>query len=409
MSLEMPPAPPRSLPHILALALGSALVLAAVLAVLLAQGNDLWLPPSLQTLGHLLYRVAFWITLPAQWLVLFFVPAANHHVPAQNAPIASLITGLGVAGVWLVLRKWPGDRPTLGEPEPSRRDLLATIAVGLGGAAMLSAIGFGTWGVLVEPTRLKLRRYTLPIRGLPTWAEGLRIVQLSDTHYGPYVPLPYLRRAVAMANDLEADVVALTGDYVHRTSKSIPDGVGVLCGLEARLGRFAVLGNHDNWEGPEACRAAFRAGGVRMLDHTHVFLGPDGPTDAPGPDSLCLAGFGDLWEDRGPPEAALEGVPEDTPRVVLSHNPDYAEYLPEGLRVDLMLSGHTHGGQVFVPGKGTPMIPSNYGQWYAGGICQGPRCPVVVSRGVGMAYLPIRLGIPPEIVEITLTRAPEPV
>jgi uncharacterized protein len=391
----------------LALTLGSASVSAVVLAGLLAQGNELWLPPALQTLGHPLYRAAFWITLPAQWLVLQFTPLTDHHVPAQNATIASIITGLGISTVWLLLRRWPGDRPTLDQHDPSRRDLLATIAVGLGGATMLSGLGFGAWGVLVEPARLKLRRYTLPIRGLPAWAEGLRIVQLSDTHYGPYVSLPHLRRAVAMANELEADLVALTGDYVHRTPKSIPDGIGVLCGLEARLGRYAVLGNHDNWEGPEACNEAFRAGGVRMLDRQHVYLGPQGPSDTPRPDTICLAGFGDLWEDEHPPQDALEGVPEDIPRIVLSHNPDYAERIGPDLRVDLMLSGHTHGGQVFVPGKGTPKIPSNYGQWYAGGVCQGPHCPVVVSRGVGMAYLPVRLGVPPEIVEITLTRAPE--
>ncbi len=388
----------------LALALGSALVL----GLLLGQGNELWLPPALQELGHPLYRVAFWITLPAQWLVLLVLPQTDHHTPAPNVPAAAVITGLSLGLAWLALSTSPKGRPEPEEPEPSRRDLLGTIAVGLGGATMLSGLGFGLWGVLIEPARLKLRRYTVPIRGLPAWAEGLQIVQLSDTHYGPYVPMTHLRRAVAMANGLGADLVALTGDYVHRTARAIPDGIGVLCGLEARLGRVAVLGNHDHWEGAEACWDAFSRGDVRCIDRQHVYLGPDGLHDEHGPDRLCLAGLGDLWEAPHPPQEALVGVPADTPRIVLSHNPDYAEKIPEDLRVDLMLSGHTHGGQVFVPGKGTPKVPSNYGQWYAGGVCQGPHCPVVVSRGVGMAYLPVRIGVPPEIVLVTLTRAPEP-
>lgn len=388
----------------------ASLVAGVLLGLALVQGNELWLPAELQPVGHALYRLAFWITLPAQWLVLQVYPLAHHHVPAQNPPAAAAVTGvfLGLAG-WGLVALWPHlPLPPAQPVQTGRRNVLATIGTGLLGAGVLSALGLGTWGVLIEPRRLQVRRYTIPIRGLPEWADGLRIVQLSDTHYGPYVPLTHLRRAVATANALEPDLIALTGDYVHRTVKAIPDGIAVLCHTQAPLGRFSVLGNHDHWAGPEECWDALRAGGVRPLDRQHVYIGPDGAHDEPGPDRFCLAGFGDLWEDEHPAADALQGVDPDTPRIVLSHNPDYAEYLPEGLRVDLMISGHTHGGQVFVPGKGTPKIPSNYGQWYAGGICQGPHCPVVVSRGVGMAYLPVRLGIPPEIVEITLTRAPEP-
>ncbi len=384
-----------------------ALLSAVVLGLLLMQGNELWLPASVQSIFHPMYRLAYWITLPAQWAVLLVHPIAHHHVPASNPPAAAALTGLGLGAAWWALASWRGQMAASPEPDPKRRDLLGSAAMGLGALATMGVGGLGFWGVLIEPRRLVVRRYGLPIRGLPAWAEGLKIVQLSDTHYGPYVPLPYLRRAVATANDLGADLVVLTGDYVHRTPRSIPDGIGVLCDLEARLGRFAVLGNHDHWAGAEACREAFRTGGIRILDRQHVYLGPHGPSDTPLDDALCLAGFGDLWEDEHPPEDALTGVDPAIPRVVLSHNPDYAEYLPEDLRVDLILAGHTHGGQVFVPGKGTPKVPSRFGQWYAGGICEGPRCPVVVSRGVGMAYLPVRLGVRPEIVLTTLTRAPE--
>jgi predicted MPP superfamily phosphohydrolase len=394
---------PRSLGIALALWLGAALLV----SLLLMQGNELWLPPTLQPVGHALYRITYWLTLPAQWTLLLIHPLAHHHVPASNAPGTGALMGLGLALLWLAV-DWHRAHPLpRAEPEPRRRELLTTVSLGLGALAGLSITGLGVWGVLLEPSRLVVRRYELAIRGLPTWAEGLRIVQVSDTHYGPYIPLGHIRRAVDMANALEPDLVVLTGDYVHRTTRAIPDGIGVLGGLEARLGRFAVLGNHDHWAGPEACREAFRAGGTTVLDHQHVFLGPRGPSDTAMEGALCLAGLGDLWEDQRPVEEALQGVDPDIPRIVLSHNPDYAEKIPEGLRVDLMLAGHTHGGQVYVPGKGTPKIPSNFGQWYAGGICQGPRCPVVVSRGVGLAYLPVRLGVRPEIVLITLTRSPE--
>jgi predicted MPP superfamily phosphohydrolase len=394
-------APRRLRHHLVALAVG--LVSAVGLSLVLLQGNQLWLPHALQPLGHVLYRGAYWLTLPSQWVVLTIAPGSNYHMPAQHEVAASLVTGAGLALAWLALAQLPW-RGSATDPDARRRELLVRLGLSVGA---LGAFGMGAWGSIIEPSRLQLRRYTVPIRGLPAWAEGLRIAHLSDTHYGPYVPMPHVRRAVAMANNLEADLAVLTGDYVHRTERAIPEGIGILCTLKARLGRFAVLGNHDHWANAEACWRRFREGGVHTMDHRHLFLGPDGPQDEPSEDSICLAGFGDLWEDKQPPQVALEGVPEGIPRIVLSHNPDYAEKIPEGLRVDLMISGHTHGGQVFVPGKGTPKIPSNYGQWYAGGLCEGPRCPVVVSRGVGMAYLPVRLGVPPEVVLITLIRAPE--
>ncbi len=400
--------PTRALPSPAELALRclAALGWATVLCLSLVQGTRLWLPPALQTAGHAAYRLAFWITAPAEKLILNCYPLMDHDVPARHAPLSALATALAawlLAEALLRLRRSPPGSPTA--KGPTRRDALGTLARGGVGLVGSTALGISGWGVLVEPSSLALREYTVPIRGLPGWAQGLRIAQLSDTHYGPYTPLPHLQRAVGMANQLRADLVVLTGDYVHRTPASIRHGIGVLCQLQARLGVYAVLGNHDHWEGAEACRQIFTSGGVRMLDRQHLLLGPDGPGSAALGQALCLAGLGDLWEDEHPPAEALRGVPSGAPRLLLSHNPDYAEKLPEDLRVDLMISGHTHGGQVRVPVLGAPKIPSRYGQKYAGGLCRGPRCPVLVSRGVGMAYLPVRLGVPPEIGLITLVRA----
>jgi predicted MPP superfamily phosphohydrolase len=116
-----------------------------------------------------------------------------------------------------------------------------------------------------------------------------------------------------------------------------------------------------------------------------------------------------LDEDIIDPERAFANIAEHTPRIVLAHQPDTAELAPltspHASRIDLMCSGHTHGGQVSIPFIGTPLVPSRYGSKYAGGFIQGPAFPVVVSRGIGMSLLPVRFNVPPEIVEITLTRA----
>jgi predicted MPP superfamily phosphohydrolase len=366
--------------------------------LLLEQGNELWLPAAWQPLGHSLYRLAFWLTAWAQVSVMPFSPTVLHRVSPSNARLAAALTGIAL---WALLQAFPRSS---GSPDPSRRALLGQIGRAGLWAGVGAVAGAGAWGVWLEPALLRVRRYRIPIADLPAWAEGLRIVHLSDTHHGPYVSLPYLARAVARANALSPDLIVLTGDYVQRTPRAIAPGVAILGGLRARLGRFAVLGNHDHWEGPEASREALAAAGLTLLDHRHVFLGPEGEMPAPGAEGLCLAGLGDLWEDERPPAEALAGVPSSVARLVLSHNPDYAEKIPADLRVDLMLAGHTHGGQVRLPGLGTPVVPSAHGQKYAGGLCQGPRGPVVVSRGVGMAYMPVRLGVRPEIVLVTLAR-----
>ena len=119
---------------------------------------------------------------------------------------------------------------------------------------------------------------------------------------------------------------------------------------------------------------------------------------------LSIGGVGDLWEDAVDFERALGGCPTGTPRLLLSHNPDVAEQLPAGADVDLMLSGHTHGGQVRLPLFGSPFVPSRFGDKYAGGLVRGPRCRVLVSRGVGATVLPMRFGVRPEIVLLTLHR-----
>jgi len=149
---------------------------------------------------------------------------------------------------------------------------------------------------------------------------------------------------------------------------------------------------------------------VRMLDNTRVFLDANRElrTRPPKEEALCFAGLADYLEAVIDPRAALADCPDHVPTVLLSHNPDTCEdpmVLEHATKIALQVSGHTHGGQVRIPLIGTPLIPSRYKGRYAGGMMQGPRFPVVVSRGIGTSLLPIRFNVPAEVVQITLIKA----
>ncbi|HOE95896.1 MAG TPA: metallophosphoesterase [Candidatus Sumerlaeota bacterium] len=394
----------------------------ATLALILA-GEELWGPAWAEPARTWLYRVAFWIVLPVRGLVLPLAREVNHHWPARHYMLLGLALPLwfGVLG-WIAHRLGQRARVKLGrggeaasartavEPapaatvaQPGRRRFLIGAALGVGGGA---AAGAGVYGVWLLPSMLRVRHYDIPVPDLPAALDVLRVVHLSDTHYGPFISLSYLKEVIERINALRPDLVLLTGDYVHRTENSVEPGIAALAALRARLGVAAVLGNHDHWEGAPAVRRAFAAADIPLVDNDRLFLTVDGLAREPADpaDALCVAGVGDLWEDEVEPEQALAGVPAATPRLLLSHNPDVAEHLNPRLRVDLMLCGHTHGGQVYLPLIGAPIIPSAYGQKYVGGMCRGPTCPVLVTRGVGMAFLPVRLGVPPEFGVLTLRR-----
>jgi predicted MPP superfamily phosphohydrolase len=298
-------------------------------------------------------------------------------------------------------------------PDPARRAFLVN------GAFIGAALGAGASGAkatLLDPWDLTLRRYTVPIRGLPASLDGLRIAFFTDPHLGFRVPEAFIERAVAMTDALDADLVVLGGDYIDFRPERIGRAARLLAPLAAprpgRIGAVGVLGNHDWYGDGPATSAALETVGVRMLDNRRCFL--DAATRTimtaqPAGDSLCIAGLGDLGQDVVDVRAALGGVRPETPRLVIAHEPDTAEIGPlrdlDAPRIDLMLSGHTHGGQVRLPLVGAPIVPSRYGQKYAGGLVEGPRFPVLVSRGIGMSILPIRFAVAPEIVEVTLTRA----
>ena len=302
--------------------------------------------------------------------------------------------------------------PQSASPSPinrSRRALLVNSA--FAGGALTSTGAFAV-GTALTPWQIVVARHRVPIKNLPPALVGLRLVQISDTHLGPRIPASHIQRAVALAIDLKPDVILLTGDYIHNGVAQIDRSAALmapLCTLGIPV--LGTLGNHDWYADGKKMAAALTAIGVRMIDDDRVYLDaatrtitavlPADPTSA-----LCIAGLSDLWTAVPNPKAALDGVPLQMPRLLLSHHPDCAELpalsLAAGRRVDLMLSGHTHGGQVAIPLIGRPIVPSLYRQRYAHGLVQGPAFPVIISAGVGMSLIPIRLGVPPEVVLVEL-------
>jgi len=260
-------------------------------------------------------------------------------------------------------------------------------------AALGGALGVGY--TLMEAKWLRVNAVTLAVPNLPGPFKGKKIAFLADLHHGPYVPLPYIRHAVDTANGLNADLIALGGDYPHRGLRYVEPCIKELGRLRAPLGVYAVLGNHDHYDGVQPFVSANLVGqGIPELTNRGTWIEADGAR-------IWLCGVGDYWRDTQDLPAALGHTTTSDAVILLSHNPDYIEEMHDP-RVGLMLSGHTHGGQINLPIVGAPIVPSIYGQKYVHGLVQGPVAPVFVTRGVGTIVPPVRLLCPPEIVLITL-------
>lgn len=381
-------------------------------------GSTAYRPLTLEIIWTAWSRVVFVVTFPLRLAATVVLGAQNmRHAHGVLLGIAFVTPGfwmlMGVAirrllrGLPSALTQGRSDAPTPLGNEHSRLDR-RTFLFGTGSAVVLAGSAAAGDALLFAPQRVVVRSYNHLVPWLPQSRDRLRIVHVSDTHLGPYVSRRFLQRVMTQVNALQPDLVALTGDYVHRHPSFIEDAIGLFGMLEPRIGTVAVLGNHDHWEGADACRVLFDRLGIPLLDNGRRFLGEEGFSETlPRNRGICIAGLGDLWEDDVDSEKALRGVPDDMHRIVLSHNPDTA-LLPKRHRIDLMLSGHTHGGQVHLPGFGAPFAPTRHGNRFLGGACWGDGFPVIVSRGLGLAGVPVRFGVPPEIGVVDLYRRGDP-
>ncbi len=289
----------------------------------------------------------------------------------------------------------------------SRRQFLQ---LSLAGGA--SATGLGTlYARWVEPRWLEVTRLTIPLPGWPTVLNDLTVAHISDLHVGPYVRPEDVAQVVRRVNALKPDLIILTGDFVYRSASYAAPCAQALASLQARYGVYAVLGNHDIWTDADEVAARLSRVGITVLRNERRGL-------RIGQARLWLLGiedlgytgfrgssFGDfraIWQRAVTAlRDLLTGIPDEEPRLLLVHNPDFAEMLPQG-RIDLVLCGHTHGGQVRFPLIGPPILPSSLGQKYAAGLVRGPSAPVYVNRGIGVIWPPIRLNCRPEITRLRL-------
>jgi predicted MPP superfamily phosphohydrolase len=252
------------------------------------------------------------------------------------------------------------------------------------------AAGYG----LFEASWVEIDRQTITLPRLPRAFEGTTIAFLSDIHHGPFTPLDYVASVVRTTLALTPDLIIHGGDFSLRERKYIRPCLEVLSALKAPLGVYGVLGNHDYWHGVGDTKAGMKAAGIRELTNRGVWV-------TKGSERFRLAGVDDLWTGRADVAAALGEAEREDACLLVSHNPDIAETLRDP-RVGLVLSGHTHGGQVVFP-TGAPFVPSAYGQKYLRGLVEAPETRVYVSRGLGTSGLPVRYGSRPEINVITLT------
>ncbi len=292
------------------------------------------------------------------------------------------------------------ERAQAGE-QVSRRSLLVSGGRGVAMAGM----SIGSYGFFAESRWFEVTRRQITIKGLDAKLDGLRIVQLSDIHHGAWMSIGWVKQIVDVANSLSPDLVALTGDYVYRGLEYTEPVAQALSALRGRIGVLGVLGNHDWFDNGVLTKEIFARHGIPMIDNDRRFITPDRRIVESSRQGLCIAGVGDLWEDKCLYDRAMGGVSGGIPTILMSHNPDVAEepdFIRSGYRVDLMLSGHTHGGQISLPLVGSPVTNSRFGRKYAKGLVNGPVCPVYISRGLGMTVMPVRVGVRPEIAVIEL-------
>ena len=286
---------------------------------------------------------------------------------------------------------------------------------GLLGGLASGLFGFGGYAFGYEPFyRLNVQSYALTPPGWPP-SLNLRIAALSDIHASdPFMTAERIREIVSRTNGLKADIIVLLGDYVfghsyQRRRLANAEWAAELARLRAPLGVHAVLGNHDWWETPgdptigaEAVRQALRSAAISVMENDALRLQKDGqPFWLLGLGDQLALSFNDGWDWRGIDDlpGTLAKVTDNAPAILLAHEPDIFVKVPA--RVSLTLSGHTHGGQVRLFGW-SPIIPSHYGNRFAYGHVIEDNRHLIVTGGLGVSRIPLRLGVPPEIALITL-------
>jgi predicted MPP superfamily phosphohydrolase len=277
---------------------------------------------------------------------------------------------------------------------PKFKTLLAGTAAAAG--------ALGAYATLVEPRWLQVTRPKIHVRGLHPGLEGFRIALLTDMHAGAGTPLSVVRRACEAAMKEKPHLVALTGDFAADDAPGFRRVLSELRCLSAPYGVYAVPGNHDHVVGIEKWHRDVRdQSNVEDLTNRAVMHDVGGAR-------MCVAGVDDYT--LGEPDMSVLPPPDTRDfTLLLAHDPDQAERARRSYdAVDLIVSGHTHGGQVRLPFVGAVLNAAEFEDLYEEGLRRRPWTQVYTSRGVGTVHLPVRFLCRPEVAILTLTAAPRP-
>jgi uncharacterized protein len=287
---------------------------------------------------------------------------------------------------------------------PTRRRFLQVAA----GVAATGALALGEDTAILEPNRPTLVAMEVALARLPDAFDGFTIAQLSDFHYDEHFSAVPLRAAIEIVNNLHPDLVVLTGDFVtvpifhrrfHTTKRAASAAepcASLLAQLHPRLGMVSILGNHDVKSDAPRIIDTLQSHGLPVLRNRSIPIEQGGSR-------IWLCGLDSVWEGNPDVDLALHGVPSEELVVLLVHEPDFADKAAH-YPVDLQLSGHSHGGQVWLPGVGAPWLPL-FARKYPRGLYRVGPLTLYTNIGLGTIRLPIRLNCPPEVTLFTLRSA----
>lgn len=254
----------------------------------------------------------------------------------------------------------------------------------------------GNWSkvadyALAEANSLSLEKVEITLPRLPKKLDGFKVIHLSDLHHSPFTSLEHISRAVKIANRLKPDMFVLTGDYVSHEDEYIAPVAEVLGKLRSKYGTHACLGNHDHWTNADLVIHLFKGEGIKML--VNEGLRVETPRG-----SFWIAGLDDHMAGTPDLRASMRGSFPDEMKLLLAHNPVVFRQAVRS-KIDLVLSGHTHGGQVKIRDDEKRILPRRK---LSSGLHGRKGTQIYITRGIGTVVLPVRYNCPPEISVLEL-------
>lgn len=259
---------------------------------------------------------------------------------------------------------------------------------------IVCSCGIGIYAVGIEPTWVEVNKINIVIPNLPDQFNGFSLVHLTDIHHGRFVRINYIEKCLKLVLQQKPELVVITGDFVCGSAEYAKPLASTLKLISHKIPTYAVLGNHDYWTDENIVEQELLKAKIHVFKNGNVSLNRNGGR-------IWLIGIDELWAGNPNLDKALEGTKADEVKILLSHHPDVIENIKKD-EVDLILCGHTHGGQVRFPLIGPIFVPSKFGNKYAAGLFKIKNIQMYVNKGIGLVPPPVRFLARPEIAYITL-------